>query len=64
MLNKIFISLACYRDPEITPTIRDAYNKAKYRDLLVFGVYAQMAENDEKIDLNFIEDKEQVMQDI
>jgi|688.fasta_scaffold388429_1 hypothetical protein len=60
MLNKIFISLACYRDPEITPTIRDAYNKAKYRDLLVFGVYAQMAENDEKIDLNFIEDKEQV----
>jgi len=59
MLNKIFISLACYRDPEITPTIRDAYNKAKNKNLLVFGVYAQMAEIDEKIDLSFI-DKEQV----
>jgi hypothetical protein len=60
MLNKIFISLACYRDPEITPTIRDAYNKAKNKNLLVFGVYAQMADIDEKIDLSFIEDKEQI----
>ena len=60
MLNKIFISLACYRDPEITPTIQDAYNKAKNKHLLIFGVYAQMAETDEKIDLNFIEDKDQI----
>ena len=60
MLNKIFISLACYRDPEITPTIRDAYNKAKNKNLLVFGVYAQMADIDENIDLSFIENKEQV----
>jgi len=60
MLNKIFISLACYRDPEITPTVRDAYSKAQNKHLLVFGVYAQMAPTDEKIDLSFIEDQEQV----
>ena len=60
MLNKIFVSLACYRDPEITPTIWDAYNKAKNKHLIVFGVYAQMGETDEKIDLSFIENQEQV----
>jgi hypothetical protein len=60
MLNKIFISLACYRDPEIIPTVRNAYNKAQNKHLLVFGVYAQMAPTDNKIDLSFIEDKEQV----
>lgn len=60
MLNKIFISLACYRDPEIIPTVRDAYNKAQNKQLLVFGIYAQMAPTDEKIDLSFIKDQEQV----
>jgi [Skp1-protein]-hydroxyproline N-acetylglucosaminyltransferase len=60
MLNKIFISLACYRDPEIIPTIRDAYNKAQNKHLIVFGIYAQMAPTDNKIDLSFIEDKEQI----
>jgi len=60
MINNIFISLACYRDPEITPTIQDAYNKAKNKDLLIFGVYAQMADSDEKIDLSFIKNKDQV----
>ena len=60
MLNKIFISLACYRDPEIIPTVRNAYNKAQNKHLLVFGVYAQMAPTDEKMDLSFIEDQEQV----
>jgi [Skp1-protein]-hydroxyproline N-acetylglucosaminyltransferase len=60
MLNKIFISLACYRDPEIIPTVRDAYYKAQNKHLIVFGVYAQMAQIDEKIDLSFIEDQEQV----
>ena len=60
MLNKIFISLACYRDPEIVPTVRDAYYKAQNKNLLVFGVYAQMAPTDEKIDLSFVEDQEQV----
>lgn len=60
MLNKIFISLACYRDSEIIPTVRDAYYKAQNKHLIVFGVYAQMAQIDEKIDLSFIEDQEQV----
>ena len=60
MLDKIFISLACYRDPEIIPTVQDAYNKAKNKHLLIFGIYAQMSEEDEKIDLSFITNKEQV----
>ena len=60
MLEKIFISLACYRDPEIIPTVRDAYNKAKNKHLLIFGIYAQMGEEDEKIDLSFIENQEQI----
>ena len=60
MLNKIFISLACYRDPEIIPTVRNAYDKAQNKHLLVFGIYAQMAPTDKKIDLSFIEDQEHV----
>jgi hypothetical protein len=60
MLNKIFISLACYRDPEIIPTVRNAYDKAQNKHLLIFGVYAQMAPTDEKIDLSFIKDQDQI----
>ena len=58
MLDKIFISLACYRDPEIIPTVKDAYNKAKNKESLIFGIYAQMSEEDEKIDLSFINNKQ------
>ena len=54
----IFISIACYRDSEVVPTIRDAYEKAANRDRLVFGVYAQMHENDGDIDLSFLPDEQ------
>ena len=48
MNNKIFISIACYRDKEIIPTILDAYNKAKNKKDIVFGIFLQIAEDDEK----------------
>ena len=58
----IFISIACYRDPEIVPTIKDAFEKALNPRRLVFGVYAQMAEEDSKIDLSFLpEDQVRLM---
>jgi len=51
----IFISIACYRDPEVVPTIRDAYNKAKFKSNIIFGIYAQMGNDpDEKLDVSFI----------
>ena len=54
----IFISIACYRDSEVVPTIRDAYEKAANRGRLVFGVYAQMHENDGDIDLSFLPEEQ------
>ena len=55
MNNKIFISIACYRDKEIIPTILDAYDKAKNKNNLVFGIFLQIAEEDEKeINMNKI----------
>jgi hypothetical protein len=41
MNNKIFISIASYRDPETIPTILDAIKKAKYPENLVFGLLLQ-----------------------
>lgn len=46
MTNKIFISIASYRDPELIPTILDCINKAKYKDNLSFGVCWQRDENE------------------
>ena len=43
---KIFISIACYRDEEIIETILDGYNKAKRKDNLVFGAFIQIASDD------------------
>lgn len=40
----IFISIASYRDPETIPTIIDAYNKAKFKENLRFGVLLQEEE--------------------
>jgi len=54
----IFISIACYRDPEVIPTVKDAYNKAKFKSNLIFGIYAQMAEEDNKLDFSFINDNQ------
>lgn len=38
---KIFVSIASYRDKLLELTIKDAYNKARYKDSLVFGVFEQ-----------------------
>ena len=48
-IGDIFVSIACYRDPEVIPTVRDAYNKAKNKENIIFGVYAQMGEEDEEL---------------
>jgi len=45
-MEEIFISIACYRDTQVIPTVENAYNNAKYKNNLVFGIYAQMSEND------------------
>lgn len=37
----IFVSVAAYRDPELFPTIQDAYNKAKNPQDLRFGILDQ-----------------------
>ena len=36
--NKIFISIASYRDPELLPTLKDLISKAKSPQNLVFGI--------------------------
>ncbi len=38
---KIFISIASYRDPLLTYTVTEAYNNARHKDNLVFGVVDQ-----------------------
>jgi len=50
-MGDIFISIACYRDSQVIPTVENAYKNAKYKDRLFFGVYAQLAEND--VELKF-----------
>lgn len=59
-MGEIFVSIACYRDPEIVPTVRDAYEKAKYRKKLIFGIYGQMGENDVELNFDFIKNQNQV----
>jgi len=42
----IFIQIASYRDPELLSTIKDCIEKAKYPDLLTFGICWQHSEDD------------------
>lgn len=51
----IFVSLACYRDPEIVNTIIDCFNKAKNPLNIFVGVLLQHKEEDE----NFVEKLEE-----
>ena len=48
---KIFVSIASYRDPEVINTILNAYTNAKNKNSIVFGVYLQDNKED-KIDLS------------
>jgi len=50
----IFISVACYRDPEVIPTVKDAYEKAKFKKNIFFGVYGQMGAEDPKIEIDTV----------
>lgn len=51
-MNKIFISIASYRDPELIPTIEDCIKKAKYPQNLVFSIAWQHSMEDKFDDLN------------
>ena len=46
IMGDIFISIACYRDSQVIPTVENAYKNAKHKNHLFFGVYAQLADND------------------
>lgn len=51
----IFVSIAAYRDPQLTPTILDCIQKASNPDRLRFGICWQRGEEEER--LPFDEDK-------
>ena len=42
----IFVSIASYRDPELLPTLRDMFAKAKHPDLLRVGLCWQKTEEE------------------
>ena len=46
-MEKIFVSIAAYRDPELVKTIKDCLNKAKNPQRLVFVICWQHAKEDE-----------------
>jgi len=46
IMDKIFVQIASYRDPELVPTIRDCINKAKHPERLTFGVCWQHDETE------------------
>lgn len=58
MNDKIFISIASYRDPETVPTILDAINKAKNPDNLIFGLLLQ--DSGDIVDISNIEDNKNI----
>lgn len=45
--DKIFVSVASYRDPELLPTIRDCIRQAKHPENLVFAIAWQHSDEDE-----------------
>lgn len=55
-MNKIFINIAAYRDPELIPTVRDAIAMAKQKDRLSFGICWQHSSKEPQ---NFGEDKDE-----
>tara|TARA_A100001515_G_C4575492_1_gene211169 strand:- start:171 stop:1421 length:1251 start_codon:yes stop_codon:yes gene_type:complete len=50
--NKIFISIASYRDPELIPTIEDCIKNADNPSKLVFAIYNQYCKDDDFGDLS------------
>ena len=45
-MNKIFVQIASYRDPQLLPTIKDMIDKAKKPKNLVFGICWQHSKED------------------
>jgi glycosyltransferase involved in cell wall biosynthesis len=45
-MDKIFIQIASYRDPELVPTIKDCLDNASDPEALVFGICRQFHEDD------------------
>lgn len=56
---QIFVSIVSYRDPLLWTTVVEAYNNAKYRDSLVFGIVDQGWPK-ETIDIDAIPFKNQI----
>lgn len=56
---RIFVSVVSYRDPLLTTTITEAYNCAKYKDSLVFGIVDQ-GWHRETIDIDTLPFKNQI----
>lgn len=52
-MDKIFISIASYRDPELERTVRDCISKANKPDRLFFSIVSQ-ADEEEHPDLSFV----------
>lgn len=50
--NKIFISIASYRDPQLIPTIEDCINNASDPQNLIFGILRQYNKKDSFDDLS------------
>lgn len=46
VMDKIYVQIASYRDPELLPTIKSALENAKFPERLVFGIAWQHAEQD------------------
>jgi hypothetical protein len=55
----IFVNIACYRDPECIPTIRDLFQKARYPDQINVAVILQAMPSD---GINVSHDRVQVCQ--
>ena len=54
-MNKIFIQIASYRDPQLIPTIKDCIAKANRPEALVFGICRQFHPKDDFDDLSEFE---------
>lgn len=55
-MNKIFVQIASYRDPQLLPTIKDMIDKAKKPKNLVFGICWQHSKEDSWDELDEFKD--------
>jgi len=50
-MSKIFISIACFMDPDVINTIDDCLEKSKHPDNVTFGICSQMDLNDKSLEI-------------